>query len=121
MKWVLHDPVAGDSWTMLRNPFEMATPVVPNRTQPMAGGLAFRKAPLPSPWQFKGRVKTQDEYDILLGWASRPNAIEITDHLGRIHVVVPTQFDPVPRRSRHTVAWRFDYTFKGLYLRRGTP
>lgn len=119
-KWLLTDPVTSETWTFVRSPFEMATPTRPHRTQVMPGGLAMRKGTLPSAWSFRGYLRTKEEYDTLLEWSKKPNAIEITDHVGRVHEVMPQSFDPVPRRARQGVPWRFEYTFRALYLRRVT-
>lgn len=120
IRWILTDPVTATSWTLPRNPFEMTTPVVPHQTSVMPGGLAFRKGRKPVPWSFRVRVRSKAEYDLFLEWAAKPNSILITDHLSRVHRVMPLHFDPVPRRSRHEQHWRFDSTFKGLYIRRET-
>ena len=102
---------------MLHNPYEMQTPTAPRRTEPFPKGLGFRPGQLPFAWSFKGRVYSQEEFDIVLGWASRQR-VRITDHLGRIHLVTPQGFEPVPRRARVGNNWRYLYTFKALYLER---
>lgn len=120
IRWVLEDPVALTTWTLPRNPYEMSTPVVPHRTSTMPGGLAFRRGAIPVPWSFKVRIRTQAEYDLFLAWSLKPNAIRITDHLSRIHLVMPKHFDPVPRRSQVGQHWRFESTFHALYIKRET-
>lgn len=122
IRWILTDPSGlQPTWTLPRNPYLMDSPVVPHRTSVMPGGLAFRKGPVPMPWSFKIRLKTEAEYDLMRAWSQLPNNILITDHLSRVHRVMPIQFDPNPRRSRHEQHWRFDATFKTLYVRRETP
>lgn len=117
-KWIFTDPVGLDTLTFVRNPFEMATPTRPHRTQVMPGALAYRKGQLPTPWSFRGHLNSQDEYTFFRIWADKPNAIQITDHLGRVHEVMPQSFEPVPRRTRQGNQWRFEYTFRALYMRR---
>jgi hypothetical protein len=121
IRWILEDPVTTAVWTLPRNPYAMDSPVVPHRTSVMPGGLAFRKGATSIPWSFKIRLKTQAEYEQMLAWSQVPNSILITDHLGRVHRVVPLHFDPASKRSRHEQHWRFDATFKALYVRRETP
>lgn len=120
-KWVLHDPVAGDSYTMTRNPRTMTSVTPSNQTNTwptaFAVRLAFRTGRKPTPWEFTGAVAARVDYEAMDDWARRPNAIEVTDHYGRVHLVVPVSFEPKPRRSRSNY-WRFDYTFKALYVRR---
>lgn len=117
MKWTFEDLDTAEVWTFLRNPYEMMTPTLPRGTRVYQKGLAFRPGSMPRAWSFKGRVATQEEYDILLDWSKR-GRIRITDHLERVHIVQPMGFDPTPRRAHADRPWRFLYTFRALYLER---
>jgi hypothetical protein len=124
-RWTLHDPVAGDTYTMRNNPKGMTTPVTSHRTNVSArSGVdgnfrAFRQPGLPHAFTFSGRIRRQEEYDALLAWAARPNRLIITDHLGREHEVIPVGFAPTPVEKTGTGnPMLFDYTFKTLYMRR---
>lgn len=121
-RWTLHDPVAADTWQMRNNPRQMSSPVRGQRTTTgrIRGVVRALRAPqMPMSWTFNGRLHRKEDYDALEEWAGRPNAIEITDHLGRVHRVVPQSFDPVPvEKSGVGNPWLFDYTFTALYLKR---
>lgn len=117
MKWTIEDVATSEVWTFLHNPYEMQTPTTSRRTQGHPRGLAFRPGAVPFAWSFKGRVYTEGEYAILLDWSTR-GRVRITDHLGRIHLVTPQAFDPIPRRSTASGHWRYTYTFLALYLGR---
>jgi len=123
-RWTFHDPVAGDTLRLRANPRRMATPVVPHRTtsapRSVNGKMRALRAPsMPQQWSFEGRLRRQEEYDDLLGWAGRPNRITITDHLGRQHSVIPVAFEPTAvEKSGVGNGWLFDYVFKALYLSR---
>lgn len=120
-KWVFDDGV-NPPYRMVRNPREMTSVAVPQQTTSWPalgrGRLAFRTGRRPVPWEFSGVVSTQEDYDALLAWSKHGTAFQITDHLGRVHEVIPVSFEPKPRRSRKEKNWRFDYTFKALYVRR---
>lgn len=119
-RWRFADTTSSETWTFVRNPFEMASTVQPHRTTGAPHGLALRPGDMPFAWTFRGHLKSQEEYAALLAWSVKPAPIRITDHLGRIHRVLPQGFDPKPRRSRPGRHWRFEYTFKALYLERET-
>lgn len=120
-KWRLEDPVAGDQLLLARNPRTMTSVAMPQSTAAWASSvgprMAFRTGRKPMPWEFSGMVPTKADYEALEQWSRRPNKIHVIDHYGRVHEVVPVSFEPKPRRSRQTF-WRFDYTFKALYVRR---
>lgn len=117
MKWTFEDVDTAEVYTLVRNPYEMATPTGPRRTQGLPRGLALRGGSIPFAWSFRGRLATEEEYDTMLDW-SRRRRIRITDHLGRIHLITPQAFEPTPRRDRIDKHWRYLYVFKGLYLGR---
>lgn len=120
IRWQLRDLDTNEVYTMRRNPREMSTPSNPKRIQTHQGHLrtGFRQGELPTNFTFRGRVNDEATYNALLGWSQR-RRVEITDHRGRVHEIMPTAFDPTPRRSgRHDMAWTFDYTFTALYIRR---
>lgn len=111
-------------YRMAANPATMSHPGVQHRTTVTPGGFdgrqrALRAPDLPGTWSFSGKVRTKVDYDALLAWAQVSGRIRITDHLGRVHEVLPQSFEPEPV-PRNGVAnpWLFAYTFKMLYLRR---
>jgi len=123
-RWVISDVAGSTSYQMVRNPKTMGSPIRTHRTTTTPVGIDGRRrgvrAPdLPGQWSFAGRLRSKAEYDALLGWANYQARVRITDHLGRLHEVMPLAFEPVPvPRSGEGNPWLFDYTFKALYVRR---
>lgn len=107
-----------------QNPAAMTHPGLQHRTTTSPAGIdgrqrALRAPDLPSTWSFTGKVRSKADYDALLAWSRVSGRIRVTDHLGRIHEVLPQAFEPVSvAKSGVPNPWLFTYTFKTLYLRR---
>lgn len=122
VRWIFHDPVASTSWTVPINPDSLSAPL---KSRKVRFGNGFRRdtrvrtfvvPPDPKVFTFGGVIRTQAHYEGLEAWAKKPNAIEITDHMGRTWRVAPTAFEPTDRRPTATVGWRLRYTFRATLL-----
>jgi hypothetical protein len=124
-RWQFYDPVVHDTLHFTRNPASMTSMAQGHTTKslaisPVNGKVrAFRAADKPFVWSFTGKTRTKTDYDALLAWANRPNRLQLTDHLGRVHDVLPQRFSPTPvEKSGEGNPWLFAYTFDCLYYRR---
>lgn len=121
-RWTFYDPATLETWRLPRNPQRMTPPVPLRRTRAERdafGNVRISRTGVGTfPWEFQGRVHSQDEYDTFEDWAGR-NQVVVTDHLGREHLVIPVAFDPTPYvRNGTRNPWLFDYTFRAQYIRR---
>ena len=122
---MLRDPIALDSFQFTHNPASMTSMAQPHTTKampasPIDGNVrALRSPDHPFIWSFSGKIRTKADYDALLAWTSRPNRLQLTDHLGRVHEVLPQRFSPTPVEKSGVVdPWLFMYTIDCLYYRR---
>lgn len=118
-RWIFHDPVAVETYTVPINPNAMTSPFPKTAKQtlpasPVDGRVRALSTPQPVEWQFSGVIRTQAHYDALLAWVRKQNPVEITDHLGRTFTVLLTTFDPQDQRTPLTTKWT--YTVKGYVL-----
>jgi hypothetical protein len=124
-RWQLYDPVADDTLTFRHNPKTMTSMAPGHATKaqaksPIDGKIRALRAPdKPFTWSFSGRLRSKDEYDALLAWCQRPNRLQLTDHVGRVHELLAQRFaaTPVEKSGGHN-DWLFGYTIDTLYLRR---
>ena len=120
IRWTLMDPTNQEVYYLRRNPKTMTGGLNAQRTTTFGnhfGVRAFRKGVVPQPFDFAGLIVTQAEYDALLAWSKR-SVIWVGDHRGQTHEVVPLAFEATPRRTGREGDFRFEYTFKTLYLRK---
>lgn len=124
-RWTFYDPVALDTYVFVKNPSKMTTIEPKHRTTavPISPVDSLRRATrlpdLPFQWSFTGRLRSKTEHDTFVNWAGRQNRIRVTDHLGRVHEVLPKLFGPTPLERLGTPnPWLMDYTFETLYIRR---
>lgn len=124
MRWQLHDLVADETYTFKHNPKVMTSMAPPHQTKSMARAIDGKVRGLRTPdhpfvWSFSGKVRNKSEYDTLLAWSRRPNRLRLTDHVGRVHDVLPQKFSATPvEKSGMGDPWLFEYTIETLYLRR---
>src|SRR4051794_22764766 len=119
LRWTLHDPVLGDSYTMEINPNAMTALGGPLQVRaggimPKGAALLFGRPALPTDWQFSGVLRSQAQYEAFVDWMSRPNRLQLTDHLDRTLVVQLKSFEPVASRGRRAVPWRHTYSINAL-------
>lgn len=124
-KWQLYDPIATDTFTFTHNPLSMTSMAPPHTTKstarsPIDGKIRSTRTPdHPFPWSFTGKVRTQDEYDLFVDYANRPNRLQLHDHFGRVHWVLPVKFSPTPVEKSGVVnPWLFAYTVDCIYYGR---
>ena len=124
-RWQLYDPIVHDTLTFRHNPQTMTSMAQGHTTKsqalsPIDGKTrALRSPDKPFTWSFTGKVRTKDEYDALLAWSRRPNRLRLTDHVGRVHELLPQRFSATPvERSGTGNDWLFSYTIDTLYFRR---
>lgn len=67
-------------------------------------------------FSYEGTLYTQDQYEALLYWASKPYEWELRDDLGREFLIVVEEFTPRRSRSVH-FPWKHTYTFAGVIIR----
>lgn len=125
MRWQLYDPVEDETLVFAHNPSAMASMAQGHATQsaaasPVGGKIrSFRAPDKPFAWSFTGKVRTQDEHDVLLAWVYRPNRLQLSDHVGRVHEILGQRFSPTPvEKSGTGNDWLFNYTIDALYIRR---
>jgi hypothetical protein len=126
IRWQLNDLVANQTYTLPCNPSAMTSPSIAHATtsfrrSPIDGVVrVFRPGDKPRQWSFTGRLRTQSEYDAFVDWCNRPNRIQLTDHLGRVHSVLLQDFAPQPieRSGRKDTPWLFAYTVTAIYYGR---
>lgn len=124
-KWRLYDPVALDTLIFTHNPLSMTSLAQPHTTKsmpasPIDGNVrAVRTPDHPFVWSFSGKIRSSADYDALLAWCQRPNRLRLTDHVGRVHELLPQRFSPTPvEKSGVANPWLFAYTIDTLYFRR---
>lgn len=122
VRWILHDPVADETWTMPINP-DSGSEFPYRRT--FAAGTGWRKddrvrlfeqKPRGEEFNWSGVIRTQAHYDALLAWASKSNAVTLTDHIGRQLRIYITSFEPVDRKPTRRLSTRWRYTMKSILL-----
>lgn len=124
IRWKFRDTVTGEVYTVPINPDSMSSvdgkkAVRHGRGRKQDSRVnTILSAPPPQAWEFGGAIRTKAHYDALENWAERPNAVEITDHLGRTFRVVITDFLPVDRNPTPLTPWRLRYTVKTNILKR---
>lgn len=125
MRWQFYDPVATDTMVFGNNPATMTSLVQPHTTKslvcsPIDGRVrAWRTPDHPFAWSFTGKLRTKDDYDAFIDWAARPNRLQLSDHVGRVHEILPSRFSPTPVEKTGTGnPWLFAYTVDCLYYRR---
>lgn len=118
-RWIFHDTVTDEVWTVPINPDSMTSPEPKRALSPVPGHpknllrpRALRTASDPTPWSFSGAIRTQTHLDTLNQWASREVAVDITDHIDRTYRVYIEKFTPVQRRTHNTYGtltshWRY--------------
>lgn len=123
-RWQFHDPVATDTYVFPKNPVSMGT-IQPKQATTSSARSAVdgkirstRTQTAPFQWSFAGRLRSQSEYGVMLDWVSRPNAIQVTDHLGRVHLVLGKSFTPAEVAAGGRNSWLMSYTLETLYLKR---
>lgn len=127
-RWVFHDQLTGENWTVPLNPNAMTNPY-PQRKYTYAttsaghqGAIITNEAhPDPTQWQFSGDILDRAHFDKLLEWSRKRNRISITDHYRRIFVGTMDQFAPIPKRA-YGKYWRHTYTVTfTIYQYRDAP
>jgi hypothetical protein len=118
-RWVFHDPVALESWTVPFNPNKMSSPYRKKAqdltpASPIDGRIRVTEVDQPVEWSFSGMIRTQAHYDELLRWRDKANPVTITDHLGRTFTILLTNFAPEDVRSSNPTKW--SYTMTGYVL-----
>lgn len=118
-RWVFNDAVAVEAYTVPINPNAMTSPFGKTQKEtlpasPVDGRVRALSRRQPIEWQFSGVIRTQAHYDALLRWVTKPNPVEITDHLGRTFTVLLTAFEPEDQRVKLATKWT--YTVKGYVL-----
>jgi hypothetical protein len=123
-RWVFHDPVTNETWTVPINPNEMGT-LFPEKnimvqvTSAVDGqALLFEGQSSPVSWEFSGVILTVAHHQELLRWSRKRNRIRITDHYGRVIECYLTKFAPVPKRSQRK--WKHDYTMSAIITKTPT-
>ena len=124
-RWQLYDPVVHDTLTFRRNPQSMTSMAQGHTTKaqarsPIDGHVRTIRTPdKPFTWSFSGKLRSKDEYDALLAWTQRSNRLRLTDHVGRVHELLPQKFSATPvEKSGAGNDWLFTYTIDTLYFRR---
>lgn len=118
-RWILHDPVTNESWTMPINPDSM-TAFGKQRTLKHVryryGTTSTQQVPGELELDWSGVIRSQVHYDTLLTWAAKTNAILVTDHVGRRFRVYITDFQPTDRAPIPRAPKRWRYTMKAKLL-----
>lgn len=122
VRWILDDLVAEETWTMPINP-DSGSAFPRRRAFSVGGGYRrdgrerlFEQKPRAEEFNWSGVIRSQAHYDALLAWASKSNAVTVTDHLGRQLRVYITGFEPVDRKPTRRLATRWRYTMKSVLL-----
>lgn len=121
-RWEFKDLTTNETRRLTRNPRTMSTLQVQRSTQAeldLHGKARVLRKPVGGfPWEFVGVIHEQADYDAMLAWASR-ELLQVTDHLGRRHKVIPLAFLPTAiERNGTRNPWLYEYTFKTIYLGR---
>lgn len=116
LRWKFKDLKTNEVWTVPLNPDNMTSPypqrkyVYNSTTAGPAGTTVTHEAHSdPVSWQFSGQILDRDHFDKLLYWSRKKNRIQITDHYGRIFIVLLDQFNVLPKRA-YGKPWRHTYT-----------
>lgn len=116
-RWQFQNIKTGEVFIVPLNPNEMTSPYPPRNfsykttTAGPAGGRAvtYESYAGTQDWSFGGTILDEAHYKALLAWSYVPGKVQITDHLGRVFVVVFKQFEVTPKRS-YQHAWYSEYT-----------
>lgn len=118
-RWVLHDPITDETWTMPINPNAM-TPIIKRRdvrhTASRWGTLTQQMPRREEALEWSGVIRSQTHYDELVTWAMKRNAVEVTDHVGRTFRIYITDFEPTDRAPIPRAPKRWRYTMKSKLL-----
>lgn len=120
-RWLFHDLEGNEpDYRVPFNPNRMTSPYKPKRYDTLRGPngriRTLRLNSAPHEWTFSGVIRTDDHYQNLRVWADMPNAIEITDHLGRVWKVLPQRFNANEKRPSARIPDKYDYDFTVLVL-----
>lgn len=122
-RWILYDPVAVETWTMPINPDSVSPIPARKRSLRFARGQRadqrVRTMATPAPigeFTWAGVIRTEAHYNTLVAWAKKTNAIQVTDHRGKVYRVFINSFDPTDRPPTRRTSWRLRYTMKTSLL-----
>lgn len=123
-RWQLRDTDTDETWTMPINPDSMSPVPLVSRSFRHAGTRrrgrrtprTFSGPPPAKTLQWAGVIRTQDHYDQLVRWARKSVEVEVTDHIGRRFIVLPTAFRPEDRRPTPRTPWRLRYEMESILL-----
>lgn len=124
VRWVFTDLTTAATYTVPLNPNVMTSPYPQKAKQPMpqfarsGQGTAIASPTLAFQWTFGGSIRSQAHHDALAAWAAKEYPVTITDHYGRIFVVVLQHFQPDEKRPSKQFPWKFNYTMVTLMLER---
>lgn len=120
VRWQLIDPMTDESYVMPINPDSMGPLSKKARTLTHGRGpygvTSLQQTPKELSFDWGGAIRSQAHYDALLAWASKSNAVIVTDHVGRQFRIFITDFQPTDRTPIPRAPKRWRYTMKSKLL-----
>lgn len=81
---------------------------------PGGNAIVFEGAEQPQQLNFSGQIITQAELDMFNTWFTKKHQVQLTDDLGRIFMILFTQF--TPKRIRSNNFWRHSYDVSAIIV-----
>lgn len=120
-RWVFHDPVANQSYTVAMNPLDQSGPT---RTKtigystsagPGFTALIYEGRENPPEMTMSGTILTKDHYLAFESWYARRVPITITDDLSRVFTVYLKSFSPKRVRSAQ-YPWKHTFDLVAIVM-----
>lgn len=121
VRWSFEDPVTTELHVFSINPNTGGTPQFKKNitahvtTAPDGAALLFEGRKDVERGEFKGIVRTEQEYDDMLYWFNKTNQIYMTDDLGRLSVIYITDLQ-LQRERAVQMPWKHSYTVQYTVL-----
>ena len=119
--WLFYDASTGDSYSLPINPADEGSNMrrksfdIQNTSAPGGKVLIFEGRDEPRTASWTGTLLTEDQYNKFIDWFEKRHQFQVTDDLGRGHMVYIQGMD-VRRRRSYQFPWRHEFTIEVNYL-----
>lgn len=121
VRWTFEDPVTSELHEFPINPKEGGTPAfkknitTKSTSAPDGQAILFEGRRDVQTGEFKGVVRSEDEYNDMVYWFNKHNQIYMTDDLGRTQTIYVTDLS-MTRVRQVQWPWKHEYTVQYTVL-----